>query len=106
MSIDILKLATFGILVYLGVQLYIGQAQNNYNLACTLNNLRLSKSSLSNNNFYGSESERILLSEEEENNLIRKYGEKEYSIKSSEDCAIGVGYTTCMDIGFSAVDLI
>jgi len=24
MSIDILKLATFGILVYLGVQLYIG----------------------------------------------------------------------------------
>ena len=47
-----------------------------------------------------------MLSEQEENDLIRKYGEKEYSIKSTDDCAIGVGYTTCMDIGFSAVDLI
>lgn len=46
------------------------------------------------------------MSEYEETELIRKYGEREHSIKSTEDCAIGVGYTTCMDIGFSAVDLI
>lgn len=46
------------------------------------------------------------MTEQEENDLIREYGELEYNIRASDDCAIGVGYTTCMDIGFRAVDLI
>ena len=50
--------------------------------------------------------EKIVLTEQEENDLIREYGELEYNIKASDDCAIGVGYTTCMDIGFRAADLI
>jgi hypothetical protein len=26
-------------------------------------------------------------------------------IKAEPDCSIGVGYTTCIDVGFKAVDL-
>lgn len=50
--------------------------------------------------------ELIVLTDEEENDLIRAYGEMEYAIQADQSCAIGVGYTTCMDIGFRAVDLI
>lgn len=37
--------------------------------------------------------------------MIEKYGKLEKSIRAKEDCAIGVGYTTCVDTGFKAVEL-
>jgi hypothetical protein len=46
-----------------------------------------------------------VLTEQEERDLIRRYGELESGIKPAKDCSIGVGYTTCMDINFRAVDL-
>ena len=50
--------------------------------------------------------DKIVLTEEEEANLIREYSRIERLIKvNSSDCAIGVGYTTCIDINFRAVDM-
>jgi hypothetical protein len=46
-----------------------------------------------------------VLTEDDESHLIHKYAEMEQSIKVKEGCAIGAGYTTCMDINFRAVDL-
>jgi hypothetical protein len=46
------------------------------------------------------------LSEEEEQEVIQNYSNIEKSIKVKDDCAIGVGYNTCMDINFKAVDMI
>jgi hypothetical protein len=50
--------------------------------------------------------DKIVLTEEEEAKMIKEYSRIERQIKvNSEDCAIGVGYTTCMDINFRAVDI-
>jgi hypothetical protein len=50
--------------------------------------------------------DKIVLTEEEEAKLIREYSRIESQIKvNSKHCAIGVGYTTCMDIIFRAVDM-
>jgi hypothetical protein len=46
-----------------------------------------------------------VLSEEEQIKLIKKYAHKEMSITPKSDCAIGVGYTNCEDVGFRAKDL-
>jgi hypothetical protein len=47
-----------------------------------------------------------VLTEEEEAKMIKEYSRIERQIKvNSEKCAIGVGYTTCMDINFRAVDI-
>lgn len=48
---------------------------------------------------------KVVLTEAEERKVIRRYAQMEHSIKPSDKCSIGVGYTTCMDIGFRAVDL-
>ena len=48
---------------------------------------------------------KINLSISEQNNLIRKYSSLDLLIKAKEDCFIGVGYSTCEDIGFRAKDL-
>jgi hypothetical protein len=47
----------------------------------------------------------LILSEEEEGHLIKRYAQMEKQITTLPDCAIGVGYNTCVDIGFRAVDL-
>ena len=47
---------------------------------------------------------KVVLTEAEERKVIRRYAQMEHSINPSEKCSIGVGYTTCMDIGFRAVD--
>ena len=44
------------------------------------------------------------LTEPEETVIIQKYSELEKTIKTSTDCAIGAGYTTCIDMGFRAKD--
>ena len=50
--------------------------------------------------------DKIVLTEEEEAELIREYSRIERQIKvNSAECAIGAGYTTCMDINFRAVDM-
>jgi len=47
----------------------------------------------------------VTLSEEEEKRVIIEYSRIEKEIKVKKDCAIGVGYTTCMDINFRAIDM-
>jgi len=37
--------------------------------------------------------------------LIKDYSDREKTIKVKQNCSIGVGYTTCMDINFRAVDM-
>ena len=37
--------------------------------------------------------------------MIREYSLRERAIHVKPGCAIGAGYTTCMDIGFRAVDM-
>ena len=49
--------------------------------------------------------DKLILTEQEEEVVIRKYSNIEQEIKPRDDCAIGVGYTTCVDINFKAVDL-
>lgn len=49
--------------------------------------------------------DKIVLTEDEEGQVIREYSRKERAIKVKSGCAIGAGYTTCMDIGFRAVDM-
>lgn len=49
--------------------------------------------------------DKIVLTEEEESLLIKEYSRKERSVKVKNGCIIGVGYTTCMDIIFRAVDM-
>lgn len=49
--------------------------------------------------------DKVVLTEEEEDSLIREYSRIDREIKVKPDCAIGVGYTTCMDINFRAVDM-
>lgn len=48
---------------------------------------------------------KVVLSEAEESKVIRRYAQLEHAIKPADKCSIGVGYNTCMDIGFRAVDL-
>ena len=50
--------------------------------------------------------EKILLSEQEETELIRRYAKIESDIITHEKCAIGAGYTTCMDVSFHAKELL
>lgn len=45
------------------------------------------------------------MTEEEEAILIGEYSRMEKAIKVKPGCAIGAGYTTCMDINFRAVDM-
>ena len=47
----------------------------------------------------------IKLSEAEQFELIKKYSQIDESIGISKQCKIGVGYNTCKDISFKAVDL-
>ena len=49
--------------------------------------------------------DKIVLSETEEEALIKDYSAIERRIKVAPGCSIGVGYTTCKDIGFRAVDM-
>lgn len=49
--------------------------------------------------------EKFVLTEAEEEVVIRRYGKLEQDIKPKDDCAIGVGYTTCTDIGFRATEI-
>jgi len=49
--------------------------------------------------------DKVTLSEEEETRVIVEYSRIERGIKVAPGCAIGVGYTTCMDINFRAVDM-
>lgn len=45
------------------------------------------------------------MSRDEQTDVIKKYAKLDSEIKTKESCNIGVGYTTCQDIGFKAVDL-
>ncbi len=49
--------------------------------------------------------DKIVLSETEEEALIKDYSARERKIKVAQGCSIGVGYTTCKDIGFRAVEM-
>lgn len=49
--------------------------------------------------------DKIVLTEEEEADLIKEYSRMERKITVKPGCAIGAGYTTCMDIIFRAVDM-
>lgn len=49
--------------------------------------------------------DKVVLSKSEEAAVIMSYARREREIKVQDNCAIGVGYTTCMDIGFRAVDM-
>ncbi len=57
------------------------------------------------NNNYSQYFDKIVLTEDEEYNLIKDYSDREKTIKVKQNCSIGVGYTTCMDINFRAVDM-
>lgn len=46
-----------------------------------------------------------MLSEEEQITLIKKYAALDMTVSPKADCAIGVGYNTCKDVGFRAKDL-
>ena len=45
------------------------------------------------------------MTESESQEVIKRYAKEEKQIEAKPDCAIGVGYTTCMDVNFRAVDL-
>jgi len=47
----------------------------------------------------------VILSRNEQHEVIKKYAHLDREIVLEESCRIGVGYTTCQDIGFRAVDL-
>lgn len=49
--------------------------------------------------------DKVVLTKSEEASLIMSYARREKDIKVQDGCSIGVGYTTCMDIGFRAVDM-
>ena len=49
--------------------------------------------------------DKLVLTEREETLIINHYAALERAIKPHPDCAIGVGYTTCVDVNFRAVDL-
>jgi hypothetical protein len=49
--------------------------------------------------------DKLVLTEDDETIVIKKYAALEKSIEVKPDCSIGVGYTTCMDVNFRAVDL-
>ena len=49
--------------------------------------------------------DRIDLTEVEKAEVIRHYSIIEKHIKVKDGCAIGAGYTTCMDVGFRAIDM-
>ena len=46
-----------------------------------------------------------MLTKAEEAALIREYSRIEREIKVAPGCAIGAGYTTCVDIIFRATDM-
>jgi hypothetical protein len=47
-----------------------------------------------------------VLTEDEEAALIREYSRRERDIKvNKSECAVGAGYTTCLDIIFRAADM-
>lgn len=46
-----------------------------------------------------------MLTDEEELKIIKEYSREEQNIKVKPGCSIGVGYTTCMDINFRAVEM-
>lgn len=43
---------------------------------------------------------KLILTENEETLVISKYANIEKNITSRPDCTIGVGYTSCVDVGF------
>jgi hypothetical protein len=47
----------------------------------------------------------VKLTEDEEAQVIIEYSRIERGIKVPSGCAIGAGYTTCMDVNFRAVDM-
>ena len=47
----------------------------------------------------------IKFSRKQTDKLLRQYQERDDAITPTEDCLIGVGYNTCLDINFRAVDL-
>lgn len=47
----------------------------------------------------------IEVSQSEQFELIRRYQNIDESINLTKECKIGVGYNTCKDVNFRAVDL-
>ena len=49
--------------------------------------------------------DKVVMTKSEEAGVIMDYARREMEIKVPDGCSIGVGYTTCMDRGFRAVDM-
>ncbi len=107
MTFIILKWGTILILTYLFVR-FLGHAETKFELIFTLSKHAVGEKSLdiiAKKDIYSHYYDKILLSESEKNRVITEYSRIEKEIKVKHDCAIGVGYTTCMDINFRAVDM-
>lgn len=82
------------LVVYMYVQLYFYCSEKVYKMYPDLWRPQFSTSN------HTEKMEYTILTEPEEEVIIRKYINIEKKIKPKSDCAIGVGYTTCIDIGF------
>ncbi len=106
----ILKWLTFSCLTYLYMR-FLTHTHTNYELGFALRPTSMGHRDSSvtvtpDKDSYQEYFDKIVLTEEEEAKLIREYSRTERLIKvNSSECAIGVGYTTCMDINFRAVDM-
>lgn len=106
----VLKWLTFSCVGYLYLR-FLTHTHTNYELGFALRPASMGhrESSVTVNpdkDNYQEYFDKIVLTEAEEAKLIREYSRMERLIKvNSTECAIGVGYTTCMDINFRAVDM-
>lgn len=108
-SLIILKWGTLFTLLYLYAR-FMSHTDTNYELIFALTPHSIGRKSDESlirtpTESYSDYFDKIVLSEEEEARVITEYSRIEKEINVKTDCAIGVGYTTCMDINFRAVDM-